>query len=364
MSDKFREIEEGVSGIYKDFALELVAPWHCQLGCKNCYKVGSKQPDRGEMPAEFVRNVLKQAKDCGFSEAVFIGGEPTLHPQLPEFVAESLRLNLKPIVVTNGIKLANKEYAAAIGLKGSVLVLHAPLPNALQDEETLKPGYSDQLRMAYDNILRLKDITIVAEVVMIEEFLPHIKNMHQWCRDHSIKPFIEMNRRKDDGTSYASVASPEEVYKIFQELQRVDSQPPKLLTPPYYHEPCTMAITGVHVKNFGNGDYGGVYSCCGQGIKHGDLLEKSLTEILQDPSLAIYKNQDKWIYGPCRDCEFYSSCRGGCRSEAYLTFGCSRASTPSCWHIDPAIRNDPVLMIPPTCDGCPLQGNPSCNPRR
>jgi len=77
-----------------------------------------------------------------------------------------------------------------------------------------------------------------------------------------------------------------------------------------------MSITGLHVKNFGGGNYGGVYSCCAQSICHGDLKQKSLEEILTDPAMAVFKDQDYWIAEPCRSCEFYPVCRGGCRLRA------------------------------------------------
>jgi radical SAM protein with 4Fe4S-binding SPASM domain len=148
---------------------------------------------------------------------------------------------------------------------------------------------------------------------------------------------------------------------LFARLPNPNTHP---IIPPAFGQPCTMAITGVHIKNFGNGDFGGVYSCCAQQVRHGDLRRQTLAKVLAVHSLEVFKNQDEWIFGPCRECQHYSICRGGCRGEAYLAFGCPRASSPACWHISSEVRDDPRVMAPSTCAGCPLEGNPACHPRR
>lgn len=356
--------EKGIAR-YQGFALEIVPSWRCQLRCKNCYKGQKRQKGNdGNMPVGFVESSLRQAKECGFSEAVFMGGEPTLHPNLPDFVAMSLATGLQPIIVSNGMKLAEVGYAAEAVKPGTTFVLHAPLPVEVQDEEVAFFGYAEKLRQAYENIAQFgKAVTIVAEVVVIKEFMAFIPEACNWCRERGVIPFVEFCRRDDNGVSYQNNTTPEEVLSLFQELQRSDDACPSVLVPPAYHQACTMSITGVHVKNFGDGDYGGVYSCCAQKVRHGDLRLKPLAEIMADPSFEVFKCQDDWIYGPCRQCRYYLSCRGGCRGEAALAFGCARASNPFCWHIPPQVRTESALMAPANCDGCPLKGNPACNPK-
>lgn len=348
---------------YQSVALEVVPGWTCQLHCANCYKGRAHTFGNSQMPMEFVRQVLVQAKQCGFGEVVLIGGEPTLHPALPTMIEESLRLGLTPIVVTNGVKLADRRYKDQIALNGVTLVLHAPFERAVQDRHAGLSGYHDALMQAYDNVLGSDGVTVVAEVLVTTMFLPQIPDVYRWCRDHGVKPFIEMVRRSDDGMKTDGTPSIDDVHQLFLTLAEIDS-PEVPVTPPMFGQPCTMAITGVHVKNFGGGDYGGVYSCCAQHVRHGDLKSEALVDVLATPGMAVFKDQDKWIYGPCARCADYSYCKGGCRGEAALAFGCPRASCPLCWKIPSEIREDPLLMSPPSCAGCPLEGNPACHPRR
>lgn len=346
---------------YGSFALELVPGAKCQLRCRNCYKreIASKLKN-SDMPDDFVFDAIRQAKECGFAEIVFIGGEPTLHNSLPEFMKSTLRAGLTPILVTNGVKLSDFDYAEKVALKGATLVLHAPLLKEAQNKHAGHDGYSELLLKAYDNVLDREGVTVVGEVTILDEFLLHLVSAYRWCVEHGVIPFFEASRRDDKGNRYLGDLSPEQIKRAFELLRQFDSNSSGPLTPPAYKQPCTMSITGLHVKNFGGGDFGGVYSCCAQHIRHGNLREQPLQEIMEQPSLEIFRHQDDWIAGPCKNCRHYGICRGGCRGEAFLTYGCPRASYP-CWHIPLEVRNDSSAMMPQTCDGCPLQNNPSCS---
>lgn len=345
---------------YGSFALELVPGGRCQLKCRNCYKRGTASArENSDMPDDFVFDSVCQAKECGFAEVVIIGGEPTLHDSLPKIMEFILGLGLTPILVTNGIKLADSEYAKRVALKGATLVLHAPLPPEVQVRHVGRDDYSQLLLRAYENALGKEGVTIVGEITILAEFLPHIGSVYQWCHDYGVIPFIEASRRDDQGNCYSGNLTPEEIEKAFGLLRKLDPNPDGPLVPPAYRQPCTMAITGLHVKNLGGGDFGGVYSCCAQHIRHGDLQQQSLAEIMRQPSVDIFMRQDEWIAGPCKDCQHYAICRGGCRGEAFLTYGCPRASYP-CWHIPLEIRHNPSVMTPQTCDSCPLRHNPLC----
>ncbi len=345
---------------YGSFGLEIVPGKKCQLQCRNCYKHnGAASTADTDMPPEFVYSAIRQAKECGFAEIVLIGGEPTLHESLPGFIEFILAEGLKPILVTNGIKLADPEYARSVALEGTTLVLHAPLPREVQDQHSGHDGYAEKLVAAYGNVLDKKGVTIVGEITIIAEFLPCIVSAYRWCLANGVVPFIEISRPDDNGDRYSGSVSPETIMAVYQQLRKTDPAPSGPLVPPAYGLQCTMSITGLHVKNFGHGDFGGVYSCCAQHIRHGDLRVQPLAEIMASPSLEVFVNQDRWIVGPCRDCEHYPVCRGGCRGEAFLTFGCPRASYP-CWLIPPEIRNNPLAMAPETCANCPLQNNPAC----
>ena len=59
----------------------------CNLTCKHCYADSSPNEDLyGNMNYEDWISVIEQAAKLGCREIQFIGGEPTMHPKLPDFI--------------------------------------------------------------------------------------------------------------------------------------------------------------------------------------------------------------------------------------------------------------------------------------
>jgi MoaA/NifB/PqqE/SkfB family radical SAM enzyme len=79
--------------------LELTG--QCQLACSHCYADSSPAGTHGTMTADDWRLVIDQAAEMGVRTVQFIGGEPTLHPDLPELVRHALSRALAVEVFTN-----------------------------------------------------------------------------------------------------------------------------------------------------------------------------------------------------------------------------------------------------------------------
>ena len=362
----FREKTTGANR--QSFALELVPGNICELKCECCYKQDGNSPkNNGAIPYQNATDYIAQANQEGFKEAVLIGGEPTLHPQIFDIIQKTRELGMTPILATNGITLAKEDHAKKLEGQNVVLVTHAYFPGGEEiiDRFSGKNGYAETLKKAISNIRSIPDIKLVLEMPLTDSLFPHAFTFFRYCREQNITPFIEISRSSDQGSQTSGI-TPEAIAELFRQCQEYDQQYfPDLvdekITPPSYGNKCTMSITGLHVKNLGNGDFGGVYSCCAQKIRHGDLRKQPLRQILQNPTLTIFADQDKYIVGPCRDCQQYNICKGGCRGEAYLKFGCPRASSPACHLIPPEIRHDPKIMAPKSCNDCPAENCPDCN---
>ena len=80
----------------------------CNLGCKGC-----NYPNNGFMggvmlPLEIIKTALDDASAAGVSIVRFCGGEPLLHPHLPDMIAYAKSLGLEPYVTSNGTLLKNR----------------------------------------------------------------------------------------------------------------------------------------------------------------------------------------------------------------------------------------------------------------
>lgn len=111
----------------------------CQMNCSNCYLPNRTIPD---MDASLLYACIKQLPHK--TDLRLIGGEPTLRSDLPEIVREIKRLGHRPMLITNGLRLAERPYAAK--LKGSGLDYAQLSMNGFQYDSIYK--LTDQMSCA------------------------------------------------------------------------------------------------------------------------------------------------------------------------------------------------------------------------
>lgn len=73
----------------------------CQLECRHCYAESGPAGTHGSMTAADWWDVIDQAAAVGVSTVQFIGGEPTMHPDLPALVLHALGAGLDVEVFSN-----------------------------------------------------------------------------------------------------------------------------------------------------------------------------------------------------------------------------------------------------------------------
>jgi MoaA/NifB/PqqE/SkfB family radical SAM enzyme len=106
---------EGQAGL-KPILLQYFVTNRCNARCSFC-AIWSDQPKADASKGAVLRN-LSGARRAGCRFVDFTGGEPLLHPDLPEFLAEARRLGFITSVTTNCILFARrgKELAGLIDL--------------------------------------------------------------------------------------------------------------------------------------------------------------------------------------------------------------------------------------------------------
>src|SRR5512138_2486230 len=89
-----------------NFLLEVTTG--CNVQCRGCYKIKSD----GVRPLKEIRRDLETGLRLRRAQTVSIAGaEPTLHPELPEIVAQVRRLGLRAALLTNGLLLTDSLLA-------------------------------------------------------------------------------------------------------------------------------------------------------------------------------------------------------------------------------------------------------------
>lgn len=89
--------------------IEIDITYQCNLKCNNCNRSSAQAPDKTHIGLDDISQFVKDSLSHGrrWRKIRVLGGEPTLHPQLSEILAELYRLkqvqpDLSIQLVTNG----------------------------------------------------------------------------------------------------------------------------------------------------------------------------------------------------------------------------------------------------------------------
>jgi MoaA/NifB/PqqE/SkfB family radical SAM enzyme len=91
----------------------------CQLSCLHCYAGSGPDGTHGTMTADQWEMALTQAAGLGTRIVCFIGGEPTLHPDLPRLVRHALSVGMEAEVFTNLVRVTPElwELFSTVGVR-------------------------------------------------------------------------------------------------------------------------------------------------------------------------------------------------------------------------------------------------------
>lgn len=77
----------------------------CQEECGHCYAESGPNGTHGAMASEDWKSIIDQLAERGTGMVQFIGGEPTLHPGLPEYIEHALDKGMVVEVYTNMVHI-------------------------------------------------------------------------------------------------------------------------------------------------------------------------------------------------------------------------------------------------------------------
>ena len=132
------------------------AEWHitykCDLNCPNCNRLCFLPPTTRVMTLDDAREFNRQARELDwFPKIVILGGEPTLHRDLFEFIEVASELSPGRVEIwSNGYRPKAKEILARIREEGKAKVC----------EETIKPD-GDQVLPQPDFFLAPIDFGVI-----------------------------------------------------------------------------------------------------------------------------------------------------------------------------------------------------------
>ncbi len=154
----------------------------CDLQCEGCYR----QRLTGHKPVEQIKDEIRFFKRWRNPDNVSIaGGEPLLHPEIVEIVACIAEKGLKPILLTNGMKLT-PELLSELKKAGLVgFTIHVDSHQGRPEWRDKGEGELNELRQHYaDMVADAGSMTVVFNSTVYPATFHEIPDVAKWGREH------------------------------------------------------------------------------------------------------------------------------------------------------------------------------------
>lgn len=197
----------------------LVVNRVCNNCCTFCYDAKSRSESKAGMSIKTARDALRLIFDLGVGQFVIIGGEPTLYRHLEFIIKESVKnaFGPKPVLVTNGRKLAKMAFAKKlftaglrnlnISLQGSSKESHTAITRkkAAYDEtiqgikNAIEIGFnlSASLTISYSNLETFEENLRVLSALGVKSFTVglEVPNINSSDKQKPINGLIEVMKK-------------------------------------------------------------------------------------------------------------------------------------------------------------------------
>jgi radical SAM protein with 4Fe4S-binding SPASM domain len=304
----------------------------CNLECAHCYCSSSPRAPRGESTA-FVESIVDQAAAMGVLFFDVTGGEPLIRGDVYDILARIKQRGMLSSLYTN-CTLVDDQVAARLADIG------VPAVNTSLD--AFSPELHDEIRgkrRAFERTIRgIKELKAVGIRVAVT-FCANKRNWHEaepltkWLEqelgvDVRVDRVIPAGRVVETENSIA--LTNEEFYRLVRSLQKTTKaqaakvcDSPTLLGTRGAIEPwCGVGASYLFLKHDGRAALCPTMTEAeSPDFVQADLKKMSLEEAwLRHPTFQRYRNVQCRNIGHCPAAE---TCRGGCRSNAYLIHGTS-----------------------------------------
>lgn len=151
----------------------------CNMACANCYIPNRLVPD---LDADWLLSIFARLPRGRYIR--FVGGEPTLRHDLPRLITAARTHGHHPVLVTNGLRLANRDYVRelkAAGLQIAYLSMNGGFDDDLY-EAIDEMRCVDRKRAAFENLRAEHLFTSIGMIVV------------RGINEHEVRPLFEAIR--------------------------------------------------------------------------------------------------------------------------------------------------------------------------
>ena len=131
----------------------------CNQRCRFC----SNPDTEALLPVAECVALLDDFRARSLGGVLLTGGEPTLHPDLPEVIGHAISRGIAPRVITNGQRLSERAYLATL-FDAGLRHVHLSLQSHLADVQAALTGKADSLSRLTKALENLGALGVVTDI--------------------------------------------------------------------------------------------------------------------------------------------------------------------------------------------------------
>ena len=316
--------------------------WEITLACCfSCRYCGSRagQKRENELITEECLQVASQLADLGCHRVSLIGGEVFMRSDWP-IIAKSLTdRGVRVSIITNGFLFSEDLIQSLKQADVESIAVSLDGPEPIHDRFRQEGSFHRAINAI--DVLTANGISVSVITTLHTENVSHLEEMYQMIRS---KPIFAWQLQACSPMGNASSDEFSTTIDFMDVIRFVESH---LESAPFsigvadnigYYTPSELKIRGnvmgsrgfsgcrAGLNSVGIDSVGNVRGCesmYDDFFVEGNLREKSLKEIWEDPNAFSYNRRFDLsrLEGKCSDCRYGSRCAGGCRSYNYFTSG-------------------------------------------
>jgi Fe-coproporphyrin III synthase len=334
----------------------------CNMTCPHCYASARVKPNQKELSSREALAILDRLREGGVRVLIFSGGEPLLRQDVFQLIEYAISLGLTAHLSTNGTLIDNTiaKRLKTLGV-GYVGVSIDGLPEYNDSYRNLENGFS----LALNGIKYCRDNNMKTGIRMTltNHNKKYLGNMMDIAKNERIDRFYIShllysgrgeNVSKDDLSKQETREFMENLLDTVLLLHEHQSKL-KIVTGgndvdgvymvewinKHFDKEKSDRLFHLLRKRGGNSAGEKMINVDHLGEVHpdqfwrnaycGNLLEKSLKEILQGELITQLKDRQNLLKGKCSTCKYIQICRGSHRERALSVFKDLWAEDPSCY---------------------------------
>lgn len=316
--------------------------WEITLACCfSCNYCGSKagRARENELSTDECLNIAGQLADIGCRRVSLIGGEVFMRPDWTTIVKTLTSRKVSVSIITNGFLFSEKMIADIKACNVESIAVSLDGPEAIHDRHRQKGSFKRAMQAI--DVLTENGIPVSVISTLHSNNVDSLDEMYGILKDKDIfawqlQACSPMGNASDDEFSTTI-----DFKTVIDFVERHLNNPYFAIGVAdnigYYTESegsirgnangkaaflgCRAGLTNIGIDSIGN--VRGCESQYDEAFIEGNLREKSLYEIWNDPDAFSYNRQftPDYLTGKCSECAYGGRCAGGCRSYNYFTHG-------------------------------------------